>query len=393
MKTTHRKKIIALITIIAVMIATFPTMAFAASVAVAAPTTVTTSRTAYNKIQVKWNKVSGADGYAVYKATSKTGKYTLIKRIDSSKTTSYTWAKANVGTTYYFKVKAYKKVNGKRVYGSYSKVVSGKTYLAKPTVYRTDMDLGDYAHLYFSKVSGATGYEVWRSTKPDSGYTKVSTVSSKNSYYGYYSRAKKNVYHWAISGKNYKSETVYYHKVRAYRVVNGKKVYSNFSDYDITYEGVSSKQPWTQMTYLEEEGKKVFELVNAERKKQGYEELEWDEELYEYAKVRVQNCCQVYYRDGDLSHNAVGDYATGLSELGIENGASENAARGYYTGKDLFNGWMSSPGHKALFYNYHDEDFPFIAGACAVGIDKTGEVFGIFIAKDELFTTNFQYFK
>lgn len=393
MKTTHRKKIIALITIIAVMIATFPTMAFAASVAVAAPTTVTTSRTAYNKIQVKWNKVSGADGYAVYKATSKTGKYTLIKRIDSSKTTSYTWAKANVGTTYYFKVKAYKKVNGKRVYGSYSKVVSGKTYLAKPTVYRTDMDLGDYAHLYFSKVSGATGYEVWRSTEPDSGYTKVSTVSSKNSYYGYYSRAKKNVYHWAISGKNYKSETVYYHKVRAYRVVNGKKVYSNFSDYDITYEGVSSKQPWTQMTYLEEEGKKVFELVNAERKKLGYPELEWDEELYEYAKVRVQNCCHAYYQDGYLSHNAVGDYATGVEELGLENGVGENAALGFYTGKDLFNGWMGSPGHKALFFDEYRDYSPYLTAACAVGIDRTGEVFAIYICKNEFFQKSFEYFK
>ena len=393
MKTTHRKKIIALITIIAVMIATFPTMAFAASVAVAAPTTVTTSRTAYNKIQVKWNKVSGADGYAVYKATSKTGKYTLIKRIDSSKTTSYTWAKANVGTTYYFKVKAYKKVNGKRVYGSYSKVVSGKTYLAKPTVYSTDMQIEDYAHLYFSKVSGATGYEIWRSTKPDSGYTKVSTVSSKNSYYGYYSSAKKNAYHWAIPGKNYKTGTAYYHKVRAYREVNGKKVYSNFSDYDISAKRTSSKEPWTKIIYLEEEGKKVLEFVNAERKKQGYPELEWDEELYEYAKVRVQNCCQVYYRDGDLSHDAVGDYVDGLEELGVGNGAGENAARGCYTGKDLFNGWMGSPGHKALFFDYYEHSVPYLSAACAIGIDKTGEVFGIYICKNEFFEKYFEYFE
>lgn len=110
-------------------------------------------------------------------------------------------------------------------------------------------------------------------------------------------------------------------------------------------------------------------------------------------KVRVQNCCQVYYRDGFLSHNAIGDYATGLEELGIENGAGENAARGCYTGKDLFNGWMGSPGHKALFFDYYDYDDQSTSAACAVGIDKTGEVFGIFIAKDEhWWQLSFDYF-
>lgn len=386
-------KSVVIITIMALLLTLFPSFAFADS-SVDAPTIVTTSRKAYNKIQIKWDKVNGADGYAIYKATSEDGKYSLIKRIDSKKTTSYTWGKATTGTTYYFKVKAYDKVGTKRVYGSYSEPVKGKAYLAKPVTYQTDHDLDDYAHLYFSKVTGATGYEVWRSTKPDSGYKKVSTVNKKNSYYGYYSEANKKVYHWAINSKNYKSNTVYYHKVRAYRVVNGKKVYSNFSDYDIIYRGdYSAKKPWTQITYLEQEGKKVFELVNKLRKENGLPLLEWDEELLMYANERVKNCCHAYYKEGYLSHNAIGDYDTGLSELGIYNGASENAARGFYRGKDLYNGWLGSPGHKALFFDYHEKDYPFLSAACAVGIDKKGEVFGIFIAKSEWFEKSFEYFK
>jgi len=388
------KKIATIILAILLAHTMLPFSAFATETDGAVPTIQNVKRTAYNKLKVTWERVDGADGYAVYKATSENGKYSLIKRIDSGKTTSYTWGKATTGTTYYFKVKAYNKVGTKRVYGSYSEPTKGKAYLSKPVTYQTDHDLDDYAHLYFSKVTGATGYEVWRSTKPDSGYKKVSTVTKKNSYYGYYSEAKKKTYHWAISSKNYKSNTVYYHKVRAYRVVNGKKVYSSFSDYDIIYRGnYSAKKPWTQITYLEQEGKKVFELVNKLRKENGLPLLEWDEELLMYANERVKNCCHAYYKEGYLSHNAVGDYATGLSELGIYNGASENVALGFYRGKDLYNGWLGSPGHKALFFDYHEKDYPFLSAACAVGIDKKGEVFGVFVAKDEFFEKSFEYFK
>lgn len=381
------KKSIVLITIMALLIALIPSFAFADS-SVDAPATVTTARKAYNKIQIKWNKVSGADGYAVYKATSEDGKYSLIKRIDSGKTTSYTWGKAATGMTYYFKVKAYDKVGSKRVYGSFSEPAKGKAYLGKPVTYRND---GEY--LRFSKVAGATGYDIYRSTDPNTGYKKVKTATNKNLDYTYYYKAKKKAYACYIDDKNYKDETVFYYKVKAYRKVNGKKVYSNLSDYDIFYNGVPSKKPWTQITYLEEEGKKVFELVNKLRKENGLPLLEWDEELLMYANERVKNCCHAYYKEGYLSHNAVGDYDTGLSELGIYNGASENAARGFYRGKDLYNGWLGSPGHKALFFDYHDDDFPFLSAACAVGIDKQGEVFGIFIAKDELFEKSFEYFK
>jgi len=372
----------------ALLIAIIPSFAFADS-SVDAPTTVTTARKAYNKIQIKWDKVSGADGYAVYKATSENGKYSLIKRIDSGKTTSYTWGKATTGTTYYFKVKAYDKVGTKRVYGSYSEPTKGKAYLSKPVTYRND---GEY--LRFSKVTGATGYDIYRSTDPNTGYKKVKTATSKNLEYTYYYKAKKKTYACYIDDKNYKDETVFYYKVKAYRKVNGKKVYSSFSDYDIFYNGVPSKKPWTKITYLEQEGKKVFELVNKARKEAGYPELEWDEEMYKYAQARVKNCCHAYYKDGFLSHNAVGDYIDGLEELGIGNGAGENAALGYCRGQDAFQAWMNSTGHKKLFFDYYDHNDPANSAACAIGIDKKGKVFGIFIVKyDEWFVKEFEYFK
>lgn len=394
MKTTHRTKLIAFLTIIAMLVVMFPSTAFA-STSVSAPTKVTTTRKAYNEVQIKWNKVSGADGYAVYKATSENGTYSLIKRIDSGKTVSYTWNKTVPGKTYYFKVKAYKKVNGKRVYGKYSTPVKFKAYIAKPTIYQAHCEHIDFQQVYWSKVSGATGYEIFRSTSPDGTYKKIATLNASKIRYGACAEVDRKAHNWTASGKSIEAGKAYYYKVRAYRTINGKKVYSNFSDYSVGFIAVSAKQPWTKITYLEGEGEKVLELVNAERKKQGYPELEWDEELYEYAKVRVQNCCRVYYRDGFLSHNAVDkNYFTGLDELGIYNGAAENAAANFYRGQDVFVGWMNSKGHKALFLDYYDHDDPSNSAACSIGIDKNGMAFGIFITKyDRWFVKSFEYFE
>ncbi len=75
-------------------------------------------------LKVTWKKVSGASGYAVYMSTSKASGY---KKVGTTTKTSYTTSKVKKNKTYYFKVKAYSTADGKNVYGSYSKAVSGKT--------------------------------------------------------------------------------------------------------------------------------------------------------------------------------------------------------------------------------------------------------------------------
>lgn len=75
-------------------------------------------------LKITWKKVSGADGYAVYMSTTKTGGY---KRVDTTTKASYTADELKKNKNYYFKVRAYKVIDEKNVYGNYSKVVSGKT--------------------------------------------------------------------------------------------------------------------------------------------------------------------------------------------------------------------------------------------------------------------------
>lgn len=74
---------------------------------------------------VKWSKVTGANGYEVYMSTSKSGKYKKIKSLTAKKT-SLTQKKLIKGKKYFFKVKAYKNVDGGKVYSSWSKVKSVK---------------------------------------------------------------------------------------------------------------------------------------------------------------------------------------------------------------------------------------------------------------------------
>lgn len=79
-------------------------------------------------LKMTWNKVAGsASGYQIYIATDKKFSKNLVKKTVSTQSkTSYTGKTFKKGKTYYVKVRAYKTVNGKKYYGSFSNVKSIK---------------------------------------------------------------------------------------------------------------------------------------------------------------------------------------------------------------------------------------------------------------------------
>lgn len=77
-------------------------------------------------IQIKWKKVSGASGYYIYRSTKKNKGYKKIHAVTKGKAQSYLDKKARKGKTYYYKIKTYKKVNGRKVTSNWSKVVRKK---------------------------------------------------------------------------------------------------------------------------------------------------------------------------------------------------------------------------------------------------------------------------
>ncbi|MGN1194520.1 MAG: fibronectin type III domain-containing protein, partial [Acutalibacteraceae bacterium] len=91
------------------------------------PGTPTLKATAGSKkASLSWNKQTGASGYIVYMSTSKNGSYKKIATVKGSTKVSYTKTGLTKGKTYYFKVRAYKTVDGKNIYGDYSAVKYAK---------------------------------------------------------------------------------------------------------------------------------------------------------------------------------------------------------------------------------------------------------------------------
>jgi fibronectin type 3 domain-containing protein len=87
--------------------------------------TVKVTSTSTGKANLSWSNVSGESGYQVYYSTQKDNEF---KKVDSFKSNTIKSSKSNLksGKTYYFKVRAYKKVDGKTIYGSFSSAKSVK---------------------------------------------------------------------------------------------------------------------------------------------------------------------------------------------------------------------------------------------------------------------------
>lgn len=162
-------------------------------------------------ITLNWSKVSGATGYEVYKYNSSKKKW---EKVGSTTKTSYTVKKLKAGTKYKFKVRAYKTVNKKKYYGSYSSELQTATKTSTPKI--TSVTTGSKkANLKWKKVSGATGYEIYMATSKNGKYSKVKTITKSSTVKYSKTKLKKN--------------KKYYFKVRTYKTVNGKKIYSSYS--------------------------------------------------------------------------------------------------------------------------------------------------------------------
>ena len=79
------------------------------------------SRAGSGKLKITWKKVSGATGYQIYRSTQKNSGYRRIKNL-SSKSSSYTNSKLKNGKRYYYKIRAYKRIDGKTYYGKFSNI-------------------------------------------------------------------------------------------------------------------------------------------------------------------------------------------------------------------------------------------------------------------------------
>ncbi len=178
----------------------------------AVPASVKSASAGYNSIKTTWAAVSGASGYEIYRATSSSGTYSKVAATTGSSTVAYINTGLTTGKIYYYKVRAYRLMGSAKVYSGYSAVVSARPVPMAPTGIKAARALATSVKVSWNTVAGATGYEVYRATASGGTYSLVKTTAWLN---------------WTNTGLT--TGRTYYYKVRAYRTVNGSKVYGWYS--------------------------------------------------------------------------------------------------------------------------------------------------------------------
>lgn len=165
----------------------------------------------YNKIKISWKKAANTSGYVIERKNG-----SRWQKIADIKTPALSYVQSNskkypvqTGHSYTYRIRAYRVSGGKYIYGEYSKSFSGKALLSAPTLKAAKKASG--IQLKWKKTAGASGYVIYRSTTGKK-WTKVATTAKTTVM------DKK-----ASKGKTYR------YRIRAYRKVNGKKVYGKWS--------------------------------------------------------------------------------------------------------------------------------------------------------------------
>lgn len=161
-----------------------------------------------NCVSLTWNKVSGATGYRVYKYNTSTKKWeTALKA--TSKTTA-TVKNLTAGKKYYFAVKPYINTGDSIVWAStYTKILT----CTKPSVPSkvTAKATTKTAALSWSKVTGATGYRVYRYNSSTKKWVALATTTSR-----------------AYTVKGLTPEKSYIFAVKPYIKVDGNTVWGSY---------------------------------------------------------------------------------------------------------------------------------------------------------------------
>lgn len=163
----------------------------------------------YDDVKFSWKKVENAAGYDVYMKKSTAKSYTYL-----GQTTKLNYTKKNLsdGVKYTFKVVPYHYEGDIKVKGTQGKTASVYT-LKKLNTPKVTKAGAKKVTVSWSNISGESGYQISKSTKK-TGTNIISTYTTTT--------GKSKTF---IVTKN----KTYYYKVRAYKSVNGKKIYGPWS--------------------------------------------------------------------------------------------------------------------------------------------------------------------
>lgn len=180
----------------------------------------------FNAIKVSWERVEGVSGYAVYRKAGTKECFKQIAEIPGNKNTSTTDLSAVTGTKYLYTVRAYKVINGVKYLGDYNIAgVSGTAYTKATKIKSAVSNRADTLTLYWDKINGASGYNVYRKGESDKAYKCISTISGNGNT--------------IFTDKKLKCCEKYLYRVCGYKTVN-KKNYQGYSS--SVYTGLTNPE-------------------------------------------------------------------------------------------------------------------------------------------------------
>lgn len=197
-------------------------------------------------IKLNWKSVSGAKGYRLYRKSNGSS----WKEIKTLSGTSYTDKNVKFGTKYTYTVRAYKMIKGTNYWSTYNKTGKSVTVTySEPMLLSVKTSSYNALKLTWKKVSGVSGYRVYRKTSANGSYKAIATLGNVSTYtdkkaaggttYIYTVRGYKksgSKYIWGrydLSGIKGKAKR----QPRKLTLASGK----TYTDYDVTGDGIRDK--------------------------------------------------------------------------------------------------------------------------------------------------------
>lgn len=129
-----------------------------------------------DSITLNWAKVNGATGYLVYKYDSTSGKWVKAATVSGADNLTATIANVTPGSVFKFKVNAYLTKNGKTYYGKSGASIDAAA-LAPASFNSSYTAAATSASVSWGKVSGATGYKIYKYDSANKKWVLVKTVT------------------------------------------------------------------------------------------------------------------------------------------------------------------------------------------------------------------------
>lgn len=223
------------------------------------------TESASGPVKLSWSEAADdVTGYRVYRYDPEQEKYVYLK---STRNRSYMDEDVNSGKTYQYKVRCYWTIGGTNYYGNYSSVVSVTTPPAKVSGVSTAVRSSTYLTLSWDKVSGASGYRIYRYNTDTQAYEKVITLTSGSTV------------SYKITGLAAAEE--YQFKVRAYRKVDGVSTWGSSS---AAYKD-STKPGQTKSLKASSKSSAVTLTWNKVTRASGYQVYRYNSKTKKYEKL------------------------------------------------------------------------------------------------------------